>query len=135
MLCPVHRQIKGFPLSSTVKAMNPKPKLWSPKNQSVRCREAARELELAVGVLVIEGMHLPAELVHRGDNVVEKFQIEQGEARVVGSFGNGVPRIVRRDAVMRRWIAPDDIGLTFDAEVEFQAQLGSALHLIRQNRA
>ena len=33
------------------------------------------ELELAVGVLMIEGVHLPAELVHRRHDVVQKFQL------------------------------------------------------------
>ena len=93
------------------------------------------ELELAVGVFMIEGMHLPAELVHRRDDVVEELEVEKGEARVVGGLGNGVARIVRRDAVMRRGIAPHDVSLAFDADVELQSELGGALDLLRQHRA
>ena len=59
------------------------------------------EFELAVGVFMIEGMHFPAELVHRRHDVVEELEVEKGEARVVGGLGNGIARIVRRDTVMR----------------------------------
>ena len=93
------------------------------------------ELELAVGVFMIEGMHLPAELVHRRDDVVEELEVEEGEARVVRRLGNGVARIVRGDAVMRRRIAPDDIGLAFDADVELESELGGTLDLLCQDRA
>ena len=56
-------------------------------------------------------------------------------ARVVGGLGYGVARIVRGDAVMRRRILADDIGLALDAEIELQSELGGALDLPGQRRA
>ena len=93
------------------------------------------ELELAVGVLVVEGMHLPAERVHRRDDLVQELEIYQREARVIGRLGNRVAGIVRRNAVMRRGVAPDDVGFALDAEIELQTHLGGALDLPGEDRA
>jgi hypothetical protein len=81
---------------------------------------------------VIKAVHVPAELVHASDHLIEPVHaLEQAENVISGLMQHHF-RIGRRDPVS---IHPDEEELAFDAEIESQSEARRTLELALENRA
>ncbi len=87
-----------------------------------RIRILEIEFVLAVAVLVVEGIEIPAKSVHAGGNFVEPGEIVHEAAHVVTGFDQTVVRI--GDGQCAVVIALEDIDLAFDPKIEAEAHLG-----------
>ncbi len=87
--------------------------------ERVRVREV--ELELAVPVLVVERVDVPAEPVHQRHHAIEEREAAQERAHVVAGLGERVGRIRDDEASV---LELEDVDLALDAEVHAEAHLG-----------
>ena len=78
------------------------------------------DLELAVAVLVIEGIHAPAQAIHALHQLIEPVEIVEQAAQVVAGF---IERVAAAGRHQRSIVlAPQHEEFSFDAEVEAIAQ-------------
>lgn len=89
--------------------------------------------ELAVGVLVVEGVDAPAHLVHRLYQFVDDGQVVHQQARVVAGLGHVVALGNGREAAIRGVLEQEELGL--DAQVEGVAQRCSGFGLALEDAA
>ncbi len=86
------------------------------------------EFELAVGVLVVEGVEVPAQFVDGGGHLVQPGEIVDEAAHVVARLGQLVVGDRHRQAAILILLQQEDLAL--DAEVHAVAQLGGFLELV-----
>ena len=88
------------------------------------------ELILAAGVLVVEGIQVPAEVVDDARHLVEPGEIAHEAAHVVAGLDQLVVGIGRVQRAIGCLLQDED--LAFDAEVEAEAHLGCLGDLLLQ---
>ena len=92
------------------------------------------DLELAGAIFVIEGVHPPAQLVHRRHQLIEPGQVVEQGAHVVSRLVEAVARAQGHGAALV--IAAQHEELGFDAEVEAEAHGGRlGLHPLEDGAA
>ncbi len=90
-------------------------------------------LELAVGVLVVEGIDVPAQPVHRLHDLVEHRIVVEKTAHVVAGFGQRVAGAGRHQPPVGLLLQHEELGL--DAEVEAVAHRRRGGKLLFQDAA
>ncbi|MGC3992159.1 MAG: hypothetical protein QM796_21185 [Chthoniobacteraceae bacterium] len=104
---------------------------------AVRHREAVGvfevELELRIAVLVVEGIDVPAQLIHRAHHPVEPVVAVEEALHVVAALLQIV--VVVRHGQRAAIILPDHIDLAFDAEIEGKAHLRRLRHHLLERDA
>ena len=83
------------------------------------------EFELAVGVFVIKGVYVPAEVVHAGDHPVDPAEVVQKTTRVVAGLFQLVFRV--RHAQRAVFVLAQQKHFGLDAEVHAKAHCGRFL--------
>ena len=90
------------------------------------------ELELAVRILVVERVQIPAEIVDRGRDLVEPGEVVDEAAHVVAGFHEFIVRDRRVQRAVGGLAQEEDLAL--DAEVEAEAHgLGLLQHVLQRH--
>ena len=104
-------------------------------HQTVRHIEGIGEhevgFELAVGVFVVEGIHVPTLFVHGVHDLVDDRQVVHQHAGVVTGLVEHVAVADRREAAVLGILEQKELG--FDTQVETEAQLGGGRQLALEN--
>ena len=97
-----------------------------------RVREVEVLLELPVGVLVVGGVHLPAERVHVPHHLGDEVERAGERADVVAGLLERVERVGDLDAAVLG-LADEEV-LELDADLELEARVAGALDLVAEDR-
>ena len=86
--------------------------------------------KLALGVFVVEGVYVPAQIVHGGDDAVDDFVVIEDGGEGVGSFGESVAIAHWRKSIICFF---EDKELCFNPQVKLIAHRLSLFQSIFEN--